>query len=133
MPFTCKVGDSFYLHDTGGRHRYVILTKPNSDNQVVLVNFTDSQNIDSPVTFSPKDDKNLFTIRTGIYYAYSQLVSVTKLKKLTITGWEFCQLNHIKRIVIGAFQSQHTPMYILKELSTQYPEEHKRYCSWDYI
>jgi hypothetical protein len=36
MPFTCKVGDSFYLADSGGHHRYVIITKPNSDGNIVL-------------------------------------------------------------------------------------------------
>jgi len=131
MPFTCKVGDSFYLPDTGGRHRYVILTKPNSDSKIVLVNFTDSRNIESPVIFNPKDDKRLFIKRTGVNYAQARLIKIKGLKDI-IDGWEFCQLNHIKRIVTGAFQSQHTPIYILKELSTQYPEEHKQYCDWDY-
>ena len=132
MPFTCKVGDSFYLPDTGGRHRYVILTKPNSDNKVVLVNFTDSRNIESPIIFNPKDDKRLFTKRTGVNYAKARLIQIKVLMESVIDGWEFCQLNHINKIVIGAFQSHHTPIYILKELSTQYPEEHKQYCTWDY-
>ncbi len=132
MPFTCKIGDSFYLSDIHGRHRYVILTNPNNDGKVVLVNFTDSMNVDSPVIFNPKDDKILFSKRTGIHYAYARLFPVAKLKESKIIGWEFCQLNHIKRIVIGAFQSQHAPIYILKELSSQYPEEHKKYCAWDF-
>ncbi|MFA5309467.1 MAG: hypothetical protein WC370_08310 [Dehalococcoidales bacterium] len=133
MPFSCKIGDSFYLPDIGGRHRYVILTNPNSDGKVVLVNFTDSSNVDSPVIFGPRDDKLLFSKRTGIYYAYAQLVPANKLKISKIEGWEFCQLNNVKRIIIGAFKSQHTPIFILKELSTQYPEEHKRHCTWDFL
>ena len=132
MPFTCKVGDSFFLPDTGGRHRYVILTNPNSDSRVVLVNFTDSRNIESPVIFNLKDDKRLFSKRTGVNYAQARLIQIEGLNEAAIDDWEFCQLNHIKRIVIGAFQSQHTPIYILKELSTQYPEEYILYCSWDY-
>ena len=132
MPFTCKVGDSFYLPDIGGRHRYVILTKPNNDGKVVLVNFTDPQNVECHVIFNPKDDKRLFTKRTGVYYARATLIPTMKLKKSRIDGWEFCQLNHVKRIIIGAFQSQHTPIFILEELRNQYPVEHKQYCNWDY-
>src|SRR4030066_847539 len=99
MPFTCKIGDSFYLPDIGGRHRYVILTNPNSDGKVVIVNFTDSGNVESPVIFNPKDDKMLFSKRTAVYYAYAKLFPAAKLKKSKIEGWGFCQLNHIKRIV----------------------------------
>jgi len=97
MPFTCKVGDSFYLSDTGGRHRYVILTTQNENGDIILVNFTDSHNVESPVIFNPKDNSKIFYKRTGVHYAFARLISAEKLKKSKINGWQFCQLNHIKK------------------------------------
>jgi hypothetical protein len=131
MPFTCKIGDSFYLPDLGGRHRYVILTNPNLDGDVVIVNFTDSINVQSPVTFNPKDDPRLFTKRTGVYYARARFVLKTKLEIQKTEKWEFCQLNLVQRIIAGAFRCVHTPIEILKEIRSQYPEIHKKYCAWD--
>ena len=133
MPFTCRIGDSFFLPDTGGRHRYVILTNPNSDGKIVLVNFTDSKNVESPVIFHPKDDIRLFNKRTGVYYAWAKLVLAANLTESIIDRWIFCQSDIIKEIVRGAFQSQHTPIEILREISAQYPAEHKKYCTWDYL
>jgi hypothetical protein len=52
MPFTCKVGDSFYLPDNNGRHRWIIITKANAAGYEVIVNFTDANNLDCPVIFA---------------------------------------------------------------------------------
>jgi len=127
MPFTCKIGDSFFLPDGGGRHRYVILTDPNKYDKVVLTNFTDARHTAFPVIFNPKDDKRLFTKRTTVQYEYASLIPAKNLTESNIDGWEFCQLNHVKKIVIGAFQSQHTPIFIIEALKVQYPAEYKEY------
>jgi hypothetical protein len=128
MPFTGKRGDSFYLPDGGGHHRYVILTNPDSNGKVVVINFTDAQNpTDCPVIFNPKDDPKLFTKRTTINCAYAQVISVAKLKASKIDRWEMCQLNNVKQAVIGAFRSQHTPTFIIDALKVQYPNEYNQY------
>jgi hypothetical protein len=133
MPFTCKVGDSFYLADSGGHHRYVIITKPNSDGNIVLVNFTSSADYkENLVIFRPKDSRKLFIKRTTVSYGDARFVNATRLAKAKIDNYEFCDLNHIKRIVIGGMQSRHTPLEIIEELKTQYPKEYQDYCSKGY-
>jgi hypothetical protein len=127
MPFTCKVGDSFYLPDFSGRHRYVILTKPNDDGKVVLVNFTDSKNVDYNIIFNPKDDGRMFKKRTTVNFAYARFMPVSALMGTNPPGWMVCQLNYIKKIVKGTIQSRHTPLEIITELVNQYPEYKQLY------
>ena len=121
MPFTCKVGDTFCLADSSGHHRYVILTKPNGDGNIVLTNFTSAEAWkDCSVIFRPRDNKKLFTKRTTIDYSYATLISASKLMESEINNYVFCDLDCVRRIVEGALQSQHTPLEIVKELKSQY-------------
>ena len=131
MPYSCKKGDSFCLPDSNGQHRWVILTEPNDNGDIVVVNFTDSQHVDSPVIFNPKDNPRIFSKRTGVNYAFARTISADLLNNSTITNWEFCQLNHVNEIVKGAFQSQHTPICILEELKEQYDERYHGNFTWD--
>ena len=57
MSFTGKIGDTLRLQDTGARHRYIILTKPNNNKNVVIVNFTTAKHHEWFLSFSPKDNK----------------------------------------------------------------------------
>jgi len=136
MPFTGKVGDTLYLSDAGGRHRYVILTEPNSNGDVVVVNFTSVRHWkECLVTFRPKDDKGLFDTKTTVLFSDARIVSIKRLAKVAKRkprDYEFCSENHVQRIVIGAFQSQLTPIGVLEELRMQYPNEYERYCEKDY-
>jgi len=132
MPFSCKVGDSFYLSDAGGRHRYVIITQPNDNGDVVVVNFTDARNIDCNLTFTPQDDGRLFKIPTTVYYAYARTMSAQKLSNITIDGYQPCRTNNINKIIEGAFQNLDTPLYIIEELKNQYPSIYKSNFTWDY-
>lgn len=131
MPFSCKIGDSFFLNDGGGGHRYIILTNPNSEDKQVIVNFTDVKNVRLLPIFTPKDDPNLFTKHTSIHYRYAKLVFHERLLSLQLTQWAFCNLKIVRKIVIGAFQSSHTPNYIIRELRKQYPVEYNKYHTWD--
>jgi hypothetical protein len=131
MPFSGKVGDSFYLPDAGGGHRYVILTNPNSEGKVIIVNFTDVKNVHLLPVFTPRDDSHLFTKHSSVNYAFAQLVVRDRLIANKVDRWGFCNLSIIRKIIVGAFQSQHTPIYIIKELRVQYLEEYKKYHTWD--
>ena len=125
MPFTGKVGDTLFLGDTGGRHRYVILTEPNNDGNVVITNFTTASHFEWNVVFRPKDNKQLFTERCtpnyhdARFYPFSGLL---KIAQSTHAVYAFCARHHIKKIVTGALQSNHTPLEILRELAAQYPK-----------
>jgi hypothetical protein len=121
MPFTCKVGDSFYLPDNNGRHRWVIITKPNSSGCVVIVNFTDANNLDCSVIFSP-GDHNPFTLRTTIYCEKATLVLAAKLKRLKVVDYVYFDERQVKKIVMGVLGSSHTPADILTELKAEYPD-----------
>lgn len=133
MPFTGKIGDTLYLKDAGGSHRCVILTKPNDDGNVVVVNFTSARSWkECLVTFTRRDDKRLFDTKTTVNYADARILSceaLTERAKRRPRSYVFCRENHVKKIVKGALQSQHTPLEILEELRIQYPKEHKRYCT----
>jgi hypothetical protein len=121
MPFTCKVGDSFYLPDNNGRHRWIILTKPNATGSVVIINFTDANNLDSPVIFAPKD-RNPFSLRTTICCAKATLVLESKLKLLKVVEYYYFNEQQVKKIIIGVMGSIHTTTDVLTELKTQYPD-----------
>lgn len=128
MPFTGKVGDTLFLGDTGGRHRYVILTEPNNDGNVVITNFTTASHFEWNVVFRPKDNRQLFTERCTPNYHDAQLYPISALLKIagnTNIRYVFCTKDHIKKIVTGALQSNHTRLEILEELAVQYPEEAK--------
>ena len=132
MSFSGKVGDTLRLADTGRGHRYVILTKPNSDGNVVVVNFTSASYLKEwLVTFRPKDNKRLFIKQTTVDYSFARIVPVEKLgveAKCNPNDYVFCPENLAEKIVTGAFQSQFTRIEVLTELSVQYPDEYRRYC-----
>jgi len=130
MPFTGKVGDTLRLRDTGARHRYVILTKPNSDGKVVITNFTTAKHREWLVTFNPSDNKKLFTEKCTPNYNDAliyPLDSLAEAVKRNPKEYVFCPENLTKRIIIGALESKHTPLEIIEELKFQYPNEYKSY------
>jgi hypothetical protein len=120
MPFTSKVGDSFYLPDNNGRHRWIILTKPNAAGYVVIINFTDANNLDCPVIFVP-GDHNPFRLRTTICCLKATLVLESKLKLLKVIDYFYFNERQVEKIIKGAIGSLHTPPDILIELKDQYP------------
>lgn len=121
MPFTCKIGDSFYLPDNNGRHRWIILTEPNAAGHIVIVNFTDANNLDCSVIFAPKDH-NPFIFRTAICCSKATLVLESKLKNLKIMDYFYFNERQVEKIVKGVITSLHTPTDILMELKYQYPD-----------
>lgn len=137
MPFNGKVGDTFHLTDTGGSHRYVILTKQNSDGNVVIVNFTSARYWKEwLVTFTPKDDRDLFVVpKTTVNYADAHIVPfrilIDRVEQKSKSDYKFCAENHVRKIVVGAFQSKLTPIEVLTELSIQYPNECRRHYEKD--
>ncbi len=81
MPFNGKVGDSILIGDLGGNHRYVILTKPNSNDEVVIVNFTaDKFGKDPAATFRRRDHSKLFSKPTVANYPMAAMISISVFK-----------------------------------------------------
>ena len=132
MPFTGKIGDTLRLSDIGARHRYIIITNPNSAGNVVIVNVTTAKHFDWLVTFKPKDNQKLFSAKCTPNYTDARLYPIKSLSKIVKRHpreYVFCPENITKKIVIGAFQSRHTPLEIIEELGIQYPNEYKGYYS----
>ncbi|MEJ2740628.1 MAG: hypothetical protein P8105_12525 [Dehalococcoidia bacterium] len=133
MPFTGKVGDILYISDSGGGHRYVILTETNSNNEVVLVNFTSPRLWkDNSAVFRGRDDKRLFIVETSVRFSDASLVLVDELKEKAKTSenkrkYLYCPEGIVQRIVKGAFQSDFIPIGIIKELKAAYPVEYETY------
>jgi len=124
----CEIGDSFYITDHRDRHRWVVITRPNKDGKVVIVNFTRvASHKECVVLFQPKDDGELFNRLTTVAYSYATLADITKLVKHRDNGYYYCQPEHIQRIIKGAFQSQFIPLEITIELKEQYPTEYAKY------
>jgi len=135
MPFTGKVGDTLRLRDTGASHRYIILTKPNSDGNVVITNFTTAKHFEWLVTFRPRDNRKLFKKPSTVNYNDARLYPIsalTEIVKRNPKEYVFCSENLVKRIIVGALQSKYTRIEVLEELKAQYPIEYKKYCSKDY-
>jgi len=136
MPFDGKVGDSILIDDSGGGHRYVILTKPDSNDEVVIVNFTtDRFGKDSAVIFGRRHHSKLFSKRTGVNYPYAYKIDIGKFKSEAAKSdcrYRYCPADVINRIILGAFQSNFTPTGIQAELETQYPDIAKEYYKTHY-
>lgn len=137
MPFTCKIGDTLRLSDRGGGHHYVILTNSNSDGNVVVVNFTTARYWKEWIVgFTKKGNRKLFKKKTTVNYADARIISAKRLlaiaNRKSIYEYNYCAESIIKEIIIGAFQSQFTPIEIIEELSIKYPNEYERYHEKDY-
>lgn len=131
MPYTGKVGDSIFIDDLGGGHRYVILTKPDKNDEVIIVNFTaEKLDKDCTATFRPRDHHTLFSKPTIVNYPGAYPISISNLKKEAAnpdSRYVHCPVNIVNRILIGAFQSEFTPIGIKAELKEQYPDIAKEY------
>lgn len=131
MPFTGKVGDSIFIDDRGGGHRYIILTGPDNDDEVVIVNFTEAKaDKDCTTIFERRDHSGLFHKPTIVNYPQASFISLSKLKAEAAKSdcKYFCCPNSIlDKIIIGAFRSDFTPIGIQAELGKQYPNTAKRY------
>ena len=124
MPFSGKPGDTLFLDDIGDGHWYVILTKPNSDGNVVTVNFTTASHFPWLVVLRRKDNPKLFNKRCTPNYTDARFRSVSKLATIADRNpkrYGFCDEGVTKRIIIGAIQSQDTKQELLEELEIQYP------------
>lgn len=131
MPFTGKVGDSIFIDDLGGGHQYVILTKPNSKDEVVIVHFTaEKPGKDCTATFRPRDHYRLFSKPTVAHYPGACLFPMSSFKSEAAkpnSRYIHCPIDIVNRILVGAFQSEFTPTGIKIELKTQYPDIAKKY------
>ena len=100
MPFTGKVGDTLYLPDAS--HRYVILTKPNNNNNVIATCFTSIKYWkECLVRFTPRHNRRLFKIPTTILYGYSDFFSLNYLTEEAaspISDYIFCPENLVMQI-----------------------------------
>lgn len=134
MPFTGKVGDTLHIPDVWGGHRYIVLTEPNNDGKVVIVNFTSFRpGKECPVLFRPKDNKHIFRQLTTISCADADIVTVESLvreAKNNFPGYYApCSLLVTHKVVVGTLKSQLTKIEVLDELGTQYPDEYNKYVT----
>ena len=130
MPFSCKVGDSFYLRtdEFVVSHRHVIITFKNSDGKVVLVNFTSvSEYNECVVEFRRKHDRHIFDHPTTIAYGRAMLVEGDGLVQYANNRYYHCGKHITNKIIEGAFLSSDIEPYILKEIKEQYPVEYEKY------
>lgn len=126
MPFSGKPGDTLLLPDVGDGHWYIILTKPNSDGNVITVNFTTASHFPQIVVLRPKDNRKLFTENCWPNYIDADFYPVSELAEFAGRNpkrYHFCNENITKKIIIGAIQSKDTNQELLEELEIQYPSE----------
>lgn len=131
MPFTGKVGDSIVIDDLSNGHRYVILTKPNNIGTTVIVNFTAEKfGKDCTTTFRHRDHPALFSKPTVVNYPLATTIPLDTFRneaQKPNCRYIYCNEIIVKRIIEGAFKSQFTPISILNELTTQYPQLAQKY------
>ena len=133
MSFGCKVGDSVCLPDDGGGHRYVVLTNPNKDDGVVIVNFTSAPNpMCDGKLFTRSDDEYLFEWPTFVHYRRARIISVTELREKegrtdVVSDYRRCSKSIMAQIIRDAFRSQFTEGDIVEELKTHCPKEYEQY------
>lgn len=133
MPFDCKVGDTAFILDGGGGHKYVVLTNPNTDGKVVRVNFTTSINrADGGKLYTPSDDKDLFQFPSIVPYKLAELYPCDVLReqanrKDVVNHYKPCPQDIMKQIIQDAFESQFTKSDVIEELRVSYPNEYDQY------
>ena len=130
MPFSCKVGDSFYLKtdEFVVAHRHVVITFKNSDGKVVLVNFTSvNEYKECVVEFRKRHDRCLFDRPTTIAYGRAMLVNGDGLVEFANNRYYHCGEHITDEIIKGAFLSSDLKPYLLKEIKEQYPVEYNNY------
>lgn len=133
MSFDCKVSDTASIPDSGGGHRYVVLTNPNKDDRVVIVNFTSARgHISDGKMFTSSDDRNLFKVPTVVDYRRAKIYPVTSLRdevnrKDAVSDYILCPPSIMEQIIKDAFKSQHTIGDVIEELKTHYPKEYEQY------
>lgn len=133
MSFGCKVGDTIFMLDSGGGHRYVVLTNPNEDGCVVVANFTSATSrISDGKIFTRNDDRNLFECPTIVHYRRVRILSVNKLKREAkrndiVSDYKLCSPNIMEQIIKDAFKSQFIKGNVIKELRAHYPKEYEQY------
>lgn len=113
MPFTGKVGDTLHIPDIWGGHRYIVLTEPNNDGKVVIVNFTSfGSGKECPVLLRPKDNKHIFSKLTTISCADADIVTIESLireAKSNLPGYYApCSPLVTHKVVVGTLKSQLT-------------------------
>ena len=133
MTFRCQVGDSVFLNDNGGGHRWVVITKPNKDGKVVMVNFTSAATCpDTAVLFTRNDDKELFSKPTRIHYKYADIFHIKTVMMMVnstaiVSDYKSCKETIVTTIIDGAFRSEFTSFAILDELKEQYPKRYEKF------
>ncbi len=133
MPLRCQPGDTVFLNDDGGGHRWVVITKPNKDGCVVMVNFTDAASCpDRTVLFTRRSDKNIFDKPTRVHYIYAEIIKTDILIKRAnskgiVSDYKPCKETILSEIIDGAFKSDFTTYEILEELGIHYPEKFNHY------
>ena len=133
MSFDCKVGDIIFISDSGGGHRYVVLTNPNKDACVVIVNFTSATGrIKDGKVFTRTDNKILFEKPTVVPYKRAEIYPCNSLRaevnrRDVVSDYRSCPPSIMKQIIKDAFKSQFTIGDVIEELKTYYPKEYAQY------
>lgn len=135
MSFDCKVGDTAIIDDYGGghRHRYVVLTNPNKDDRVVIVNFTSATGrISDGKMFTSNDDRDLFKVPTVVPYKRARIYPVASLRNEVnrsdvVSDYRSCPPSIMVQIIKDAFKSPFTQGDVIEELRTHYPQEYAQY------
>ena len=133
MSFDCKVGDTAFVDDAGGGHRYVVLTNPNKDDRVVIVNFTSAKgHIRDGKIFTSSDDRDLFKVPTVVPYKRAEIYPCNSLRaevnrRDVVSDYRSCPPSIMKQIIKDAFKSQFTIGDVIEELRTYYPKEYAQY------
>jgi len=133
MPFDCKVGDTAFIDDAGGGHRHVVLTNPNKDGCVVIVNFTSAVgHISDGKKFTSSDDRILFKKPTVVPYILAKIYPCKSLRsevnrRDVVSDYILCPQSIMEQIIKDAFKSQFTKGAVIEELKIYYPEEYEQY------
>ncbi len=132
MSFNCKAGDTIWLPDSQGGHRWILLTgETKKYTYVVLINYTDADYWhDHTVELSKQDNPKLFSKPSCMNYDDAQFQQSSILfREFHQSRQKFlsCPKAILIRIVIGAFLSDHTMGRIINHLKIFYSKEYKKY------
>lgn len=105
--------ESFRLRDEGAKHCYFVISKEDSDGNVLVVNRSTYRGLkmDDPTCILSPGDHPSVTQTSYIVYRYAKIMKYTDVLKLNPV--KDVSLELYERIRKGVIESEHTPMNIV--------------------
>jgi hypothetical protein len=93
--------------NAGISHLFIVLTSPNKDNKVLIINITSSGKFDEACIVTGRDH-SFINKRSYVSYRYCEIMHIDKLEELTVSKYNPINEITLKRIIKGLYASKNS-------------------------